>query len=304
MKKILSILFVLTLVSLTVEKEKTVYQTKNLIGKISVLEESTYFVNELGEKSKILMNLSIYKFDSLGVIFEETIAPANGLGFKRIQYVNDPTGKPLQVEEYAKHGKLERKKTFKYDKNGNLIVAYVLKNDGKTIADKTVHKYDKKNNEIEFNKFGEDTTKMNGKSLNKYDGKNNLIESTIYIKDLKTPAGIAKYTYNNKGQKITEKGYDFKGTIRKHFEFNYDADGNMIELKSFKADGKTILLWTKSKFDDKHNETETLYLNPDGTIQETNTYEFTYDQKGNWIKQKRSTNGGLNQIIERKITYF
>jgi hypothetical protein len=302
MKPFLIILSSFLLLSL--DKDKSFYKANYLKGKIASLEESTYFVNELGEKTKFLMTQSIYKFDTLGVLLEETNVTSKGTDFTRKIFANDAEGRALQIEFYAKHGRLDKKQTFVYDKNGNCIRKYFFKADGKTVSEKNVYKFDKNGNEIEFNKYLDDTSKMITKTTYKYDSRKNKIESIMYKADLKSINGTEKFKYDNAGNVIEYIGLNDKGQQHKKIEYKYDKDNNLIEYKGYRGSESTLVLWTKSKFDDNHNCTETVYLNPEGKVEETNTYEFTYDKTGNWIKQKRSTNGGLNQIIERKISYF
>jgi hypothetical protein len=299
-----TLLILISLLLLSLSNEKSYYKTNFLKGKIASLEESTYFVNELGEKTKFLMTQSIYKFDSLGVLQEETNVTSKGTDFTRKIYANDAEGKVLQIEFYAKHGKLDKKQTFFYDKKGNCIRTYFYKADGKTISEKNAYKFDKNNNEIEFIKFAEDTTKIITKTTNKYDAKNNKIETTIFKPDLKSVNAIEKIKYDKDGNMIEYIGLNDKGIQHKKIQYKYDNDKNIIEYKGYKGPESTLILWTKSKFDNNHNCIETLFLNIEEKVEETNSYEYTYDKTGNWIKQKRSTNGGLNQIIERKISYF
>lgn len=300
----LSLIILSSFLLLSLSTDKPFYKASFLKGKIASLEESTYFVNELGEKTKFLMSQTIYKFDSLGVLQEETFTGSNGNGFTRKIFANDAEGRALQIEFYAKHGKLDKKQTFIYDKKGNCIRKYFFKADGKTVAEKNVFKFDKNNNEIEFNKYLEDTTKMVTKLTYKYDAKNNKIESVTYKADLKSINGSEKFKYDKEGNVIESTGINDKGILHKKTEYKYDKDNNVVELKAYKGENSLLSLWTKSKFDDNHNCTEMLFLKEDGTTEETNSYEFTYDKKGNWIKQKRSTNGGLNQVVERKIVYY
>lgn len=303
--KLLPIYFIVFIsLSLSIGKEKSVYQANYLKGKVATLEETNYFVNELGEKSKILMSTSIYKFDSVGVLTEETFASANGINFSRKIYANDAKGNILQCEVFAKHGKLEKKHIFKYDKKGNCTLKYLLKADGKTVAEKLISKFDKNGNEIEFSKCGEDTLKILNKAIYKYDNKNQKIETIIYKGDLKTISAREKYKYDKAGNIIEYTGLNNKGLLHKKIENKFDSNNNLIESKTYKGDGTSITLWVKYSFDDNHNTTEMTYLKADGTIEEKNIYEFTYDKQGNWLSQKRKTNDGLNGIIERKLTYY
>lgn len=104
----------------------------------------------------------------------------------------------------------------------------------------------------------------------KYDQKGNRIEHTAY--DIKY-----SYQYNDKGQVIEENIHDEMDKISTKTIIKYDKKGNFIKKTAHYLDVST---------------------------KENYTYQYTYDQKGNWVKRIEYKDKNPIQITERVIEYY
>jgi len=89
---------------------------------------------------------------------------------------------------------------------------------------------------------------------------------------------ILKYHYNRNGQLIKKVKKDAKGRMIYKSEFKYNVNGNIIE--EIKGYG----LKSKKKW--------------------ITTFEYVYDDRGNWIEKVTKISGEVDQKETREITYF
>jgi antitoxin component YwqK of YwqJK toxin-antitoxin module len=71
-------------------------------------------------------------------------------------------------------------------------------------------------------------------------------------------------TYDEKGNKIEELRYDYKGSLAEKMVFSRDDKGRQVKI-SYKPDGKMESKWVFT-FDDKGKLTGGTAYNPDGTV--------------------------------------
>lgn len=89
------------------------------------------------------------------------------------------------------------------------------------------------------------------------------------------------------------------GAVTEKQEHWFNDNGNVIEVKI--TNGKEIVYWSKSKFQDG-NEVQTEFLK--GDLGGIATYLYSnYDDKGNWTKKIVYRNGEPEGIVIREIEY-
>lgn len=128
----------------------------------------------------------------------------------------------------------------------------------------------------------------------KYDEKGNLLEEIFHRKE-----GQEKfsYKYDQKGNRIEHTAYDIK------YSYQYNDKGQVIEENIHdemdKISTKTII-----KYDKKGNFIKKTAHYLDVSTKENYTYQYTYDQKGNWVKRIEYKDKNPIQITERVIEYY
>jgi hypothetical protein len=182
---------------------------------------------------------------------------------------------------------------------------------------------DKQNFILCFNEKGEKTEEeylyIGGEesSKNVFNEKGLVVETYYYDKgDLK---GTSNCNHNDKGLKTREIYIDAKTKEKSEriFEYDengknvlfqqlypvesnniseymsYDDKGHLIEKKNIKADG-TIYFWQLYTPDEHGMPIETKTMNPDGSINSTDTKTYIYDNDGKLI----GSNGSLYDVDE------
>lgn len=156
-----------------------------------------------------------------------------------------------------------------YSKEGQLI----SKTDSGSFSSVEISKYvyNEKGNNTEINIYDE-YGGLNGKKINKIDELGHISE---------------QITYNSNGDEIAI------------FKFVYDNMGNQIARKTY-IDG-VYKFTTKYKYDLKGNK----IYEWDGSIKNgQSTYDYEFDNKGNWIVGGKYEGGKKWLIIKRDIIYY
>lgn len=154
----------------------------------------------------------------------------------------------------------------------------------------------------------------------KYDEKGYLTEKHEQNSD-GTVASKSTYQFDDSGHLKVMNRYNFGGALTSKTSYKYDNKGNMIEQNTFKPDG-SLSSWSTRKYDDRGNEVERIWYRADGSILSKPaiwkyndqgdiiegsggyTYQFEYDEKGNWIKRTALKNGKPEVITDRVILYY
>lgn len=208
-------------------------------------------------------------------------------------------GKLIENSRYENDGSLYQKSKNKLDENGKLIKGARYNSKGE-ITEKWNYVYDKNGNMIEVTYYDKNGA-FSGKQVNKYDKKNNLTEY-FYQNSKGKITNRDTYKYFKNGKIKEQNRYKSDGTLRDRRTYEYDNNGNEIIDKVYKADG-TIMIY-KSEYDKMNNIIENYWINEKGEQTHQTSFEYIYDKNGNWITKRRSSNGVLSMIWERKIEYY
>jgi len=290
----------------------------NLKGKVKSLRE-TYFPvrDKLGEyildkreNKSYLKYYKYYEFNRLG----------NTTTYDSVSGIDEIKDEDVYFE-------------YEYDKKGNLIKKNkCLDNIGGTID--WEYLYDDDNKLLEIKEFLNSENDCSRETdIYKYDNNGQLIEVDQYNMNgyLST-----KWVFEHFNEGKLKKSYHYaNGFLHMSFLYNFDENGNPLEVIIYNGDGK-LLDRTTYKFDTKCfklekiiycqwdssiiQEKDTYKYNDDGNLIEHKSYRFDieedtknnwnisykyeFDKNNNWIKKIQFSNGFPIYIFERKITYF
>jgi YD repeat-containing protein len=91
---------------------------------------------------------------------------------------------------------------------------------------------------------------------------------------------------------------------RKLIKYTNDQFGNILKMEIFNADTDELIFTQTNSINEHGDETESIGYNSDGSIHSFTKFEYTYDNKNNWINQKcLSKEGDIYKLHERVITY-
>ncbi|WP_188362524.1 hypothetical protein [Flavobacterium orientale] len=213
--------------------------------------------------------------------------------------VYDKNEKPIEFGQYETDGSLYEKTIYERNEEGEAQKA-LKKNSSDETKSYWTYVYDSNNNMIEVNTYDSENNLTNIQS-NKYDENGNNIE--MLTKSPESENGwrnVYKYDLDNKI--IEQFKYKPDGSLKDRRTYSYDKDGNENTQFMFKPDGS----FTKfvSEYDEMNNLLIQNWFNEQDDQTHQTSFEYVYDENGNWITKKRSSNGELGMVWERQIEYY
>ena len=167
------------------------------------------------------------------------------------------------------------KSNYKYDRRGNLIEEIKTKGENRT---KIIYRYDSTDTKKEMVIYRPDGT-VDRKAIYLYDGDNNMVESLGYLADGRLYSRET-FAFDSVGNMSENK------SSLARFAYEYDSDGNMIELVKYGRDFKSqdSLVYRISDrmtfdYDSLGNLDSTSVFKGDGSLKAKSKYE--YDGNGN-----------------------
>jgi len=315
-------------------REETIYNFMkgNLISentmKFSGIDRNSLTKYEYNSNGNLISELNYYNSflsseDSLEYDNHNRLIKKNEYRYipKHYRY----TKKTIQKNKPIYRRKILSKKlvyvyAYKYDTMGNLIEKTFENHFDEVWIDRDIYTYDHNGNKIEEGYCkNKDTNECKYIPLQGfvYDENNRLIKH-FYIGKLSPHNIDTYYEYDEKGNKIDEKGYYIKTDtiLGYHYVYEYNDNGQQTKDEKKIGDYRSIpypyhfekynTLFTT--YDDYKNITQQEYIRDNQTVMIIR-YVYSYDSFGNWIKKEKYE--GKNEeelskkfIEERIIEYY
>lgn len=233
-------------------------------------------------------------------------------GFAMVTFVNDEKGNPLEMKFYDKNKKIIYREDAElaglrreYDSLGNIIREFVLDTLGRPM--------------FQFNKTAGVDVVYNERNMptrHRYIDTAGIPVNNIY--------GVGQYvfTYDIKGNKISEEQYDATGRNRvnatntgiSYIRYSYNDNGDCIEIAYYNADNKLCNHYLEHKarivytYNDRGDMLTNRYYNASGKLTLVNGIagsNNTYDDRGNLLSNLPiGLDGKLaNGKLEIRYTY-
>ncbi len=272
-----------------------------------------------------LPNIQTFSYDSTGKLVEEAIYKFGETLFRKRFYSYDSQGNLQEINTFSPRDRLLEKKTFKYNSENRKIEEAECNSEGKLLT-KTVWEYDKQGKLIRETRFEGEVKKR----VSRYNSRGQETETVHYQFDGKLSSSYF-YEYDPEGN-LTVKGtvsYNSRGQRTKKSVDKYDTQQNLIENAVYfypagDPGWKTVYQYdnfgnlTQRKYYGSRGleEEETLKYDPNGNLLERNinnirksrrevwTYEYEFDEQGNWIKRIDYRDGTAMYLVKREIEYF
>jgi len=289
----------------------TAYQVENEDGKVANGAVSNYQIRSYTESGR-LENMTDYN--------------ADGTINRTQEYTFDEDGNLVELIDRMGET-IIKKEVYNYDVAGNLVEKLTYKGDG-TIDRKLSNIYSNKSLLIESSDYSNsfDELILNEKKKFEYDNDGNKVKES-YVGPEGENWGSAAWTYNASGKVIewvnltetdeikirqtylynddqiliTRNSFNKNGDLIS--EVNLDPMGQPLSLIRYDKDG-SVIRKSGNRYDQFGNNTTELKYGPDGTESVYAEYEYTYDNKNNWIRQIGYQGGEAAYIIGREITYY
>lgn len=248
---------------------------------------------------KILRTFQYKAIDSGGIISKGQMID-NNYGNVLIKY--NRNGDWIEYRSFTSEGNKSWSELPRFDKKGNMTLRndYSYTNYDSTLVRRYESRFDRKGNLIESIRYnGKDS--ITHKYFNKYDSKGNLIESFTYNStDSLLRKTISIYDENNNLMDVNSFIAPKKHSITK---FKYNNNSKQSEKHIYNSDN---LLETKTlyEYNNMGHWKEVRIYNSNDELIENNSFDYEYDEKGNWVKKIEFKNNIATRIIERQILYF
>ena len=231
-----------------------------------------------------------YGCDAATILMERTVCI----------YFSDQNGRVCKSIRYDMNAKILDSNIKKSDKDGNTIET-VFSYNGRLF--RQTLRYDHRNNNVEFISYSEDG-KIKQRYVTKYNEANKPIEELTFGAD----GSVAEQDIHEYDKRNNETGIIqyTKGKLRLVATKQYDKNNNPVDNFSYCADaiskyryGESII--TYNSHDDVISEEN---YKADCIPDDSNEYEFEYDNKNNWIKKNFYKNHVISYSTQRLISYF
>lgn len=213
--------------------------------------------------------------------------------------VYDKNEKIIEMRQYEIDGSIYETTLYERNENGKALKA-MQKNSSGELKSYWTYTYDENDNMIEVKTY-DSNEKLVKIQLNQYDEKGNNVE--MILKSPESENGwkyVYKYNFDNK--KIEQFRYKPDGSLKDRRTYSYDKDGNENLQFKFNPDGSFMKF--VSEYDGMNNLTVQNWFDEQDEQTHQTSFEYVYDENGNWISKRRSSNGKLGMVWERQIEYY
>ncbi|KAA3622384.1 MAG: hypothetical protein DWQ02_26150 [Bacteroidetes bacterium] len=291
-----------------------------LVKRIDAHENIPIFEDERKYFSGIIRN---FIFDAHGKLLEMNTQTLEERFIHKKLLAYDNKGRLIKVKEVNFNDTTNISYTDLFYKNDTVFIEY------KRLENKIVQYSE----ESIFNQYGEKISLNPDSGENKeYDKNGNLVKVFYPGVEGFYSSWWIHYDYNHKNQKIRKTSYDTLGNLIEMKVFYYNDLGEMVQTDMIDQDRFSINLYSEGEYsypyekvlvslmdsidgfhfrwenkDKFGNTTKSVFVNRDqhgNLIEETVSWDYTYDKKGNWIFNKIFHNDTLETIIERQIKYL
>lgn len=297
---------------LTVTAQPTDLQEEHLIGPVKSVYLTSFVAKKQGKE--ILKGLPRWEewgtynkllvYNRQGYVVEEHNYTADGtIGNKTIT-TRDSAGRELEVFYYDMNDTfLVSHVTISYDEKGNktgeAIHHYRDLETGKELSYAFNSEYNAANQKIkqtggQYGYYHSYTYNKQGQLAESY-----MYDSTGHLMVLEQ----LSYDKNGYIAERKETTYRADDTLRDCNQYKRDSHGNTIEWIICDSDCKPITKIVR-EYNTKHDVVKFIQVDGEGKVQATYTYQFVYDQHGNWVQQYVYLEGEPTFILERTIEYF
>lgn len=248
-----------------------------------------------------------------GVRTVEMIRYVKGALRSRMVDSYNAKGKSGETLHYGANGKLVGRQVSTFDDAGHVIRLDFYKANG-SLESKLVPKYNASGDQTEWAWYTPDGSPVSRTTMT-YDANGNGTEMCEYgYAEGSSKEQLASRTVTKplaQGNGYEEMRYYGDGTLRDRSISRFDAHWNPTERIEYDAKGRLKSKLTHT-YDAKGNALTKAIWNTDGSLKSKTSYAYTFDSRGNWVKQIRSEIAGKSsksqllpvEVMRRTITYY
>jgi YD repeat-containing protein len=223
---------------------------------------------------KILFYLYTFSYDTAGKLVEMAhtqTSESSEVPVDRRRYSYSGTGILLSETSdwYDSEGTLDRTWMFRYDPDGN-VVEKKLTHAGRPFSCRWTYSYDV---------YG------------------NLTEETFYD-SYDRIARKNEMTWDKKGHKLSERSSGRLVDPGLKVLYEYDGEGRLLETVRFDLEDRQLSR-ESNRYNYRGDLLETAMYNPDGSLVSSTRYDYSYDERGNWIERMKLVTNNAAESYDR-----
>ncbi|MBI5857201.1 MAG: hypothetical protein HZB42_06090 [Sphingobacteriales bacterium] len=265
------------------------------------------------------------KFDTKGLLTEETHLDKGISPVLRIEYGYDNTGLPIGRSLFGSNTKLLEKFMYRYNAARQIVdsVRYDLYDN---LVEKFSWKYDSINHVIQKTGFKSQDSSYTATTY-ECDTNWKILKIISDVSPDKSPE--VTYEYNEKGTLTEENRLYFENGNTLFRKLKYDSAGNMILSAEYKPDGSSIKKFTYNydsanrkiaeswfngadkmffrythHYNENNDKIAMTGFSDSGAKEVEVSWSYEYDAAGNWTKRTQYVNGLAGEIITRNFEYY
>lgn len=265
---------------------------RNLKGNVKTITEINYTVN--GKYKTTIL------FNEQGFITEQATYNPDGSLIRKWVNEYDDQNRQLTRHCYVLDDSLSYILRYHYNNHGKLASTQLQAPDGTPIRKYTTH-YDDRQNVIKETALAEDAT-FKYLVLHKYNAQNKVAEE-VYIDSMRNNTYKQIYKYNNELliDEISLKSPD--DSLIKKTRYTYLADKKLDKAYNYNTRGELVSVKSYT-YDELSNVVEVMEIFSEDKTHRNQTFQYSYDQQGNWTFLSESVNHEPGNIITRDIEYY
>lgn len=203
---------------------------------------------------------------------------------------------------FSKDDEAKEKYEFTYDSKMNIVGAYyyVYYNGYDYLVYKNKFNYEYFEDKVYKEQLVDQYGNVIHNAFCKYDKSGNMCEKKWYKTDSSLIRNFTRNIDDNRNL-VTEKIYSPDGKELHTVKYKYDLAFHLSEKEICK--GKKLEVKYKFTYDQYNKIIETDWCKENGDVFKKITYQYEYDDEGNWIRMIHFINDEVTKVTERQIFY-
>lgn len=221
------------------------------------------------------------------------------------KYIYNKRKRMLKIETYVDK-KLTTIETNSYDQLDNILKTVVEEPPG-SFHYKNIYKYDDANNKIEDRQYVGASTNLTMLIHSEFDSKGNLTKKNRVhygFHDSYKDTALTKIAYDSINRPVRKESYN---NARKTSLEAIKYLNNVSIKETYRFPSQKLVVRSVFILNEQGDAIEWFWTDlQDDPLNHTtsDTYQYIYDDKGNWTVRKNFSNGKPERIVIREISYY
>ncbi len=298
------ILILLTITALSCSEKagkeaKSDWESMDLKGKVKSIKMLVYQFSacQEGMEEEPLVDTANMFFDEEGRLLKLNAYDSDGSS-STLSFDKDK--KEREVYYFKMPNISKSREQIKYNENGLVVEKFSYESDS-LLKERYTCRYSECGEKVEEAWYNASDS-LTKKITHLYNDKGFLIEERALGAE-EDVLWVNTYTYDNKGNVIETANYNSVDSLERRTTYKYDDKGNLFE-KSFYNKFDSLILKETLLYDKEGSLVEDNFFYTEYSLYSQNSFEYKYDEMGNWTECVERGDSLLRFITKREIEYF